>query len=300
MNEIKELLNKCLSLVSHTQDNAYVSNIDKDMLLSNMRKMYDITLAIKTGEIHENKSVQNNEVVQVQTAISTSPSSNISIEQPARESTKVEQIVIPVEIPKTEQTASESIKVEQIVVPVEIPKVENLPVVEIKEEVVPKVETIEVVEAIPEPIPVPNKPSFDDLVNKVKEQFDNKPKPQTLQSVTEDEDDDGVPVFFSDFEFDKLFDSDYARELSEKLSNGKLENIEKAMGLNEKIFTVNELFDGDSSAFETAIHDLQGMNNFETARLYITERLASKYEWMNPGKFKKAREFVKLVKRKFA
>ena len=73
MNEIKELLNKCLSLVSHTQDNAYVSNIDKDMLLSNMRKMYDITLAIKTGEIHENKSVQNNEVVQVQTAISTSP-----------------------------------------------------------------------------------------------------------------------------------------------------------------------------------------------------------------------------------
>ena len=89
MNEIKELLNKCLSLVSHTQDNAYVSNIDKDMLLSNMRKMYDITLAIQTGEIHENKSVQNNEVVQVQKAISTSPSSNISIEQPARESTKV-------------------------------------------------------------------------------------------------------------------------------------------------------------------------------------------------------------------
>ena len=155
------------------------------------------------------------------------------------------------------------------------------------------------VEAIPEPIVVPDKPSFDDLVNKVKEQFSNNPKPQTIQSVTEDDDDDGVPVFFSDFEFDKLFDSDYARELSEKLSNGKLDNIEKAMGLNEKIFTVNELFGGDRIAFETALHDLQAMNNFETAKVYITERLASKYEWMSPGKFKKAKEFVKLVKRKF-
>lgn len=291
MNEIKELLNKCLSLVSHTQANAYVSNIDKDMLLSNMRKMYDLSLALQTGEIHENKSVQNNEVVQVQTPISTSPPSNISIEKPARESTKVEQIVVPVEIPK----------IATIEATVELPKVENLPSVETKEEVVPQPETIEFVEAIPETAPIPSKPSFDDLVDKVKEQFNTKPKPQTLQSVTEDEDeDDGVPIFFSDFEFDKLFDANYARELSEKLSNAKVENIGNAMGLNERIFTVNELFGGDNSAFETAIRDLQGMASFESAKIYITEKLVSKYEWMNPSKFKKAREFVKLVKRKFA
>ncbi|GAB1397305.1 hypothetical protein MASR1M65_20840 [Saprospiraceae bacterium] len=80
----------------------------------------------------------------------------------------------------------------------------------------------------------------------------------------------------------------------------KVDDINKAMGLNEKIFTINELFGGDNASFDQAIKTLQSFATFDQAKEYIIQSIAPQYDWLSPQKFKKAKEFIKIVKRKFA
>ena len=50
-------------------------------------------------------------------------------------------------------------------------------------------------------------------------------------------------------EFLAIFDQKASNELSEKFSMLPVDDVKKAFGLNEKIFTINELFDGNNSEF---------------------------------------------------
>ena len=71
------------------------------------------------------------------------------------------------------------------------------------------------------------------------------------------------------------------------------------MGINERMLTVNELFDGDNAAFKTSLSALNDMANYEDAKSYISAQLIEKYNWVSPKKRKKAKVFIKLVKRRF-
>lgn len=44
-------------------------------------------------------------------------------------------------------------------------------------------------------------------------------------------------------------------DLSEKLESTPITNIQKSMGLNERILTQNELFGGEKSSFDTAVQN---------------------------------------------
>lgn len=90
-----------------------------------------------------------------------------------------------------------------------------------------------------------------------------------------------------------------AKELSEKLGQSKIRDLNNAMGLNERIFTVNELFGADNSLYRTVIKDLNGLGSFEEAKAYLSANVAEKFNWTHKSKRNKAKIFIKLVRRRY-
>ena len=99
-------------------------------------------------------------------------------------------------------------------------------------------------------------------------------------------------------EHEELFEEKKATELSEKLSQSPLKDLRKAMGINERILTQNELFDGNGDALKDTLSTLNNLNTFDEAKEYLAN-IAGIYNWTSRKKKKKAQIFIKLVRRKF-
>ncbi|MEO1713936.1 MAG: hypothetical protein AAFU60_11450 [Bacteroidota bacterium] len=100
-------------------------------------------------------------------------------------------------------------------------------------------------------------------------------------------------------DMEELFSTSEAKELSEKLSELPIADLTKAMGLNERIFTINELFGGDQQLFINTMTRLNQFSNFSEASQYLAQEVAGKQNWTKKSKKKKAKEFIKLVKRRY-
>lgn len=100
-------------------------------------------------------------------------------------------------------------------------------------------------------------------------------------------------------EMEELFATTEAKELSEKLSELPISDLTKAMGLNERIYTINELFGGDQQLFTNTMSRLNQFSSFEEARHFLAREVAIAQDWTKKGKKKKAKEFIKLVKRRY-
>lgn len=109
-----------------------------------------------------------------------------------------------------------------------------------------------------------------------------------------------TPTTVVDPEHEELFEvSTNAKELSEKLGQTKISDLNNAMGLNERIFTVNELFGADNSLYRNVIRDLNGLGTFEEAKAYLSTNIAEKFNWTHKSKRNKAKIFIKLVRRRY-
>ncbi len=102
-----------------------------------------------------------------------------------------------------------------------------------------------------------------------------------------------------DAELLALFSVDAAKELSEKLGALPIQDIRKAMGLNERIFNTNELFSGDAALFDATLDALDRCRDFEEASRYLLEHVAARFDWSAPARKNKARNFIKLVQRRY-
>lgn len=100
-------------------------------------------------------------------------------------------------------------------------------------------------------------------------------------------------------EMEDLFEKVEISELSDKLSASPISDLTKAMGINEKIFTVKELFGGDQSEFDNMMVALNGVANYGEAKIILMKSVASKYNWDEPAKLKKAKNFIKLIQRRY-
>lgn len=100
-------------------------------------------------------------------------------------------------------------------------------------------------------------------------------------------------------ELKELFQFSNSYELSDKLANAPIRDLTKAMGLNEKIFTVNELFDGNKEEMDNILMALNGLSSYDEAKSVLIRSVASKYNWSDPIKSKKAKNFIRLVRRRF-
>jgi hypothetical protein len=100
-------------------------------------------------------------------------------------------------------------------------------------------------------------------------------------------------------EFMSIFKDFTSKELSEKLSMLPIKDLKKAFGLNEKIFTINELFNGDSASFDRVMDDLNQLGSTNEAKEYIIDKIAEKFNWDNEHKIKKAEQFFRTIRRRY-
>lgn len=136
----------------------------------------------------------------------------------------------------------------------------------------------------PEEIPAPRVIKVPDPPREIP-----RPKEKVQRELVSDSDDD----------LETLFEHHQAKELSEKLSELPIQDLSKAMGLNEKIFTINELFAGDQDAFKQIIQTLNGFRSFADAKEYLIQEAAFRFNWSHPERKNKAKNFIKLVRRRY-
>ena len=96
-----------------------------------------------------------------------------------------------------------------------------------------------------------------------------------------------------------LFDEEIIDKTSYRFSQTPISDISKAMGINERILTVNLLFNKDQQDFNYVAAKLNYFNTFAEASNYLKTEIADKYEWAHNTKRSKAIEFIKLVRRKY-
>ena len=97
----------------------------------------------------------------------------------------------------------------------------------------------------------------------------------------------------------EIFEKGAVSELSDKLSQSPIADLTKCMGINERIFTVNELFGGDTGLFNTTMQELNNAGSLEQARDYLVNNVAVEQNWGDASKIKKATNFVKLISRRY-
>jgi len=96
-----------------------------------------------------------------------------------------------------------------------------------------------------------------------------------------------------------LFDVKESGLLSEKFSNLPIQDIGRAMGLNERILVTNDLFHGSVQALEEVLKTLNQFETFDQAKAFLSTNIADKYQWSDPVRIERARTFIKLVKRRY-
>lgn len=231
-----QLFNKKLNKISALADNGnadgHFSSLERDLLLSYIRELYEIALDGKSTVI---KSVSHTPV----------------------QATKEE--VIPA-------------KAEAPAVPVHVQAPEPIPVK---------------IEMVTEPVVIPSVVEKEEVI---------KPAPEvksiaTQTSTAKNQNPDALAEMFAE---EKIND------LSDKLASSPVKDLTKSMGINERIFTQQELFGNNQQVFNETLQRLNICQNFGEAKQYLVENVISTYDWTNENKVKKATTFIKFVKRKFA
>lgn len=97
-----------------------------------------------------------------------------------------------------------------------------------------------------------------------------------------------------------IFEKSGGTELSDRLGNLPLKDLTKAMGINERLFTIKELFGGNQDRFKTVMSDINKLSGYDEAKDYLISGVATELEWDSEVNFKKADKFVKLVQRRFS
>ncbi len=82
-------------------------------------------------------------------------------------------------------------------------------------------------------------------------------------------------------------------------ANVMLSSIEEAIGINDRIFILNDLFGGDGSLMRLTFDTLNGLSSFTEARNLLLHGVAERFDWANPEHEKKAVEFIRIVRRRY-
>ena len=95
-----------------------------------------------------------------------------------------------------------------------------------------------------------------------------------------------------------LFSFKQATELSEKLSERPVHDLTKALAINDRLLYMNELFGRDLNALNDHLSRLNRMDNMEEAKPLLVQ-LAEQYDWADEEREDIARDFIRLVRRRY-
>ncbi len=97
----------------------------------------------------------------------------------------------------------------------------------------------------------------------------------------------------------KLFELQKSDDAASRFGHVPIASIESAMGLNERIFTLNELFGGDKGLFDTWCSRLNGLQSFAEAKNVLITGPAKDFKWSDPVRIKMAEQFLRIVSRRY-
>jgi hypothetical protein len=100
-------------------------------------------------------------------------------------------------------------------------------------------------------------------------------------------------------EFEELFTFKIAVDLAEKLAESPISDLNKAIGLNERLKIISSLFGGDAAKFNDAVNFFNTSANMNQSRLYMERELIEKFDWMNKERKASAKEFIKWMRRRY-
>lgn len=157
------------------------------------------------------------------------------------------------------------------------------------EPIAPKIPDVPLEIKIPVPEPVFELPKFEPVDIPVVEPVKEVVHVHKFVSTPDDASDDLA----------KLFELPKVEEMSGRFSHIPIDNIEAALGLNERIFTLNELFGGNREVFESTCAKLNNLNSFSEARSLLLSGPARHYKWSDQERVKMAEHFIRIVARRY-
>lgn len=87
-------------------------------------------------------------------------------------------------------------------------------------------------------------------------------------------------------------------ELSNKLSDGPIKDLKKAIGINDRFLYINELFRGDEAMYERSIKTINGFSIWPEAEYWIRRELKTKLGWTDSEPT--VIQFDQLIKKRFS
>ncbi len=99
-------------------------------------------------------------------------------------------------------------------------------------------------------------------------------------------------------EMEALFSFSQAQELSEKLSEQPIGNLNKALAINDRLLYMNELFGRDMQSLTESLGILDQYTSMEEAKGFLVS-LAEQYDWTDENRKDTAKDFIKLVRRRY-
>ncbi len=97
----------------------------------------------------------------------------------------------------------------------------------------------------------------------------------------------------------ELFEIKKGNDLSDKLNELPLKDINRGIGLNDKLEIMNTLFGGQKTLFDITINELNNLKSYEEAQNILGNGPAIQFKWDHDDRREKATEFIKLIRRRY-
>jgi len=254
---VKNLLKDVLQII---KDQAVLSTIERDLALEKLRQAYDLLLFEKPQAIAEDKK-------------------EIEVEKPTVITDDPKPIEVDEEIQQSE-TRDDEIAREELISEIEL-VVEQPPEIEEQKETID--ETFQELSEEKEVIAEVEIQEKEEEVN-----IDLPETPDLFSDVSETKTQDTV--------VDNLNRDIQKESISDQFQKNKIELLKEAIGINEKFFFLNELFDGDPTIYNQAIDTLDNFTTADEANIFV-KSLAEQNQW---DEHEQARnQFLDFVDRKF-
>ena len=87
-------------------------------------------------------------------------------------------------------------------------------------------------------------------------------------------------------------------ELADKLGEQPVKDLTRALSINDRLLYMNELFGKDLEAMNESLKLLNKLESFDSGRSFLVT-LAGQYHWLEEERIDIARDFIRLIKRRY-
>jgi hypothetical protein len=260
VNKAKRLITKIQSFLDH-EPGQELSRLERDLLKSYIQQLYDVATDYHPASVSARSTKPETTFMETSPVYKPEPP-KIEVPPVVSEFKAKEPEAIPMEIKYPEKetmTPEHRIEPRRVHVEVETPVIE-------------KRETAFTPERKEQPVYTPEKketPAFTPVAKSYEDKGD----------------------------LNKLFDT--FRGHDHHYSQMPIDNIQGAMGLNERIFTLKELFGGDKALFDDTCQRLNELHSFAEARNLLINGVARDQNWAGIDRLKMAEQFLRIVARRY-